>query len=257
MRIYFETDLEGATGVWCEESAGRDGGALFTEAYANLAADINAAIEGAAEGGADAFAVTDGHGAQGMDWSLLDPRAERRRCNAFDGCDAVFVVGQHAMAGTMNAFLDHTQSSRDWFCYKINGRPTGEIGQTAMCAAAAGLPVIFLSGDEAAVTEAHNFLGNIETAAVKRGIGRQVCALYDPAQARAAIRAGAKRAVERFLSDPGQFRLYTPALPAVCELTFTRTDRCDAYVENGGRAERTDARTIRWIAGDYLGIFPW
>lgn len=257
MRVYFETDLEGAVGMYCQESALPDGGELYTEAYANLAADVNAAVDGAFAGGADAVVVTDGHGAQGMDWSLIDPRAERRKFHDFAGCDAAFVVGQHAQAGTMNAFLDHTQSSKTWFQYSVNGRPTGEIGQTAMLAAGAGMPVIFLSGDEAAVTEAYNFLGNnIEAVAVKRGLGRQRCIQYDPAESRARIREGAKRAVERFLENPGQFRLYAPKLPAVCELIYMRSDFCDAYFEAGGRAERINARTIRWIANDYNEIYP-
>ena len=255
MRIYFETDLEGATGVFNMPMVSR-GDPLFAQAYAGLAGDINAAVEGALEGGADECYVTDGHGAQGLDWSLVDPRAVHGRMEGLESFDAMFIIGQHAQAGTMNAFLDHTQSSESWFRYSVNGRPTGEIGQSAMYAASCGAPVILLSGDEAAVREAQDFLGDIETAAVKRGIGRNRCIQYDPDDCRRRIREAARRAVERFRADPSQFRPYTPVLPAVCELVFTRADYCDACMKWSRRAERIDARTIRWVAGNYREIFP-
>jgi D-aminopeptidase len=35
--------------------------------------------------------------------------------------DAYAEIGLHAMAGTQNAFLEHTQSSKQWFDYQING----------------------------------------------------------------------------------------------------------------------------------------
>ena len=255
MRIFIETELEGATGVFSMEMCDR-GDPLFEQAYAELAADINAAVAGAFEAGADEVYVTDGHGDRGLDWSLVDPRAFHADYPTTFAFDAMVLIGNHAQAGAQNAFLDHTQSSATWFRYTVNGRPTGEIGQSAMDAAHHNAPVIFLSGDEAAVREAHDFLGEIETVAVKRGIGRNRCVLYDGDDCRRKIKEGVKRAVGAFLADPKQFRIYAPALPAVFELTFTRSDYCDAVLEYARRSERIDARTIRWVGKDYTQIYP-
>jgi hypothetical protein len=48
-----------------------------------------------------------------------------------------FCMGAHAMAGTQNAFLDHTQSSLSWHDYSINGRKVGELAQRAVTVSAA------------------------------------------------------------------------------------------------------------------------
>lgn len=256
MRIFFDTDLEGATGVYTMEMCNR-GDPQFDYAYAELAKDINAAVDGALAGGADECVVCDGHGALGLCFDLIDPRAIRGEYSMMsEGFDAMFCIANHAQAGTQNAFLDHTQSSTDWFRYTVNGRPTGEIGQSAMQAAHYGAPVILVTGDEAAIAEAHDFLGEVECVAVKRGIGRNTCEMYDPDRSRQLIRAAAKRAVERFRSGDHPYRLYTPALPAVCTLTYTRSDHCDTAMGWAKRAERIDARTIRWVAQDYMQIMP-
>ena len=60
----------------------------------------------------------------------MDSRALYERPNggldmlpSLDGSFAgVFCVGYHAMAGTLNGFLDHTQSSASWYNYFLNGR---------------------------------------------------------------------------------------------------------------------------------------
>lgn len=156
MRLFFDTDLEGATGVFNMSMVYR-GDPLFDYAYTQLAKDINAALAGAFDGGAQECRVSDGHGEQGLDWSQIDPRALPGDFDSNWSFDAMFLIGNHAQAGTQNAFLDHTQSASTWFRYTVNGRPTGEIGQSAMQSALVGAPVILVTGDEAAITEAHNF----------------------------------------------------------------------------------------------------
>lgn len=87
-----------------------------------------------------------------------------------------------------------------------------------MQAAHYGAPVILVTGDEAAVAEAHDFLGEVECVAVKRGIGRNTCEMYDPEQSRQRIREAAKRAVEplprRRPAVPGCIR-------RLCRLLYT------------------------------------
>jgi D-amino peptidase len=252
MKVFIGTDLEGAWGVKTMESVFR-GGAGFDEAYACLAEDINAAVAGAFDGGAEEVAVSDGHGAQGLNLDLVDKRA---LCKPWSTAtnkpyDVMFIVGQHAMAGTQNAFLDHTQSSTSWFEYRINGRPCGEIAQFALSAAQWDAPVILLTGDEAAVAEAHNFLGELECVAVKRGVGRNQCVMYDKDESRARIRVAAERAVKSFLSGSCPVKPYKPALPMEIILTYTRTDYADQAVIANPALERTGPRTVRKISAAY------
>jgi D-amino peptidase len=258
MKIFIETDLEGAWGVKTMASVHR-GDADFDEAYACLAGDINAAVSGAFDGGAEEVLVQDGHGALGLNFDLVDKRAQCRRELAeteVKRYDAMFCVGMHAMAGTQNAFLDHTQSSLAWFEYRVNGRPCGEIAQSGMDAAYWDAPVILLTGDEAAVAEAHNFLGELECVAVKRGVGRNSCIMYDKDETRERIRAAAERAVKSFLSGTCPVKPYKPALPMEVILTYTRCDYADQAVTATPALERIGPRTVRWIATSYRDLFP-
>ena len=259
MRIFIETDLEGAAGVETMESCyQKDPG--FDAAYAELAKDINAAVCGAFDGGADEVVVTDGHGGQGLNFELIDARAIRGNSGDWsylkNPFDAMIYVGAHAMAGTQNAFLDHTQNSTTWFEYKINGRPTGELGQSAMAAALHDAPIICVTGDEAAVKEAHDFFGDIDCVAVKRGIGRNKCETYDLDETRKKIKLAAERAVSKFKNDPSAFKPYKPAVPAEMLLTYTRSDYADAATGWNKSLERVGPRTVRKIFMDYLSFMP-
>jgi len=259
VKIIICTDLEGAAGVETMESVFR-GDPGFEAAYIELAKDINAAVDGAFEGGADEIVVLDGHGPQGLDFDLIDPRAQHGEKNLINEYkkpfDALFYIGCHAMAGTQNAFLDHTHSSKTWFEYKLNGRSTGELGQEAILAAHNNAPLIFVTGDEAAVAEAHNFFGDIECVAVKRGIGRNKCETYDKDISRDKIRHAAARAVTAFIRDPSRLKPYKPALPAEMLLTYYRTDYTDDAVAANPTLERVGPRTVRKIITDYLDIMP-
>jgi D-amino peptidase len=258
MKVMILTDLEGAWGVKTMESCFR-GDDDFDNAYACLAGDINEAVAGAFDGGANEVVVLDGHGQLGLNLDLIDKRAVSRHYTAAalsESFDAMFCVGFHAMAGTQNAFLDHTQSSTSWFEYRINGRPSGEIAQSGLWAAYLNAPMILLTGDEAAVAEAHNFIGELECVAVKRGIGRNQCAMYDEGESRAKIRAAAERAVKSFLSGSCPVKPYKLTLPMEIVLTYMRSDYADQAVKNNPALERIGPRTVRKIAKDYRDYLP-
>lgn len=79
-------------------------------------------------------------------------------------------VGQHAMAGAKGVLL-HSQSFnvRNIF---LNGQPVGEIGQVAAIAGQFDIPVIMLSGDQAACDEVLTLQPKAETVAVKRLVAK-------------------------------------------------------------------------------------
>jgi len=228
MKIFIMTDLEGVAGV-----INRQDYVLFESRYYEtsrelLTKEVNAAIEGFFEAGAEKIVVADGHGCGGINQLLLDPRVEYVR--GFPGpwpfgldhtFDAVAWVGQHAKAGTPYAHLPHTGSHHVIDC-TINRVSVGEFGQLAMCAASLGVRSIFGSGDEAFTKEARALIKGIETVAVKKGLmpgsgeectfeeykDRNVAAIHvHPEKARHLIKEGAKKALNRFKVDKDSFEL--------------------------------------------------
>lgn len=258
MRIYIHTDMEGVSGVDTIEMIQRDNPRL-REANEALMADVNAAIAGAFDGGATHVTVLDSHGGGGnFIFDLLDPRAEndlkanRKWWGKLDGSyDGTLFIGAHAMAGTQNGFLDHTQSSMKWYNYKMNGRRMGELAQWAMVAGHFGVPMLMVSGDEAACVEARQFFEPVETAIVKRGVGRNRAELVAVKEARARIREAARRA----MALAGQAKPFCPTMPAEVILELYRSDYADELAHRPGN-ERLGARSIRKVAKDALDLFP-
>lgn len=263
MRIYIHTDMEGASGI-CEgvvdgKSVVRNSSDRYEESRALLIGDVNAAVAGAFDGGATHVAVLDSHGGRGNFAAAdIDSRAEFDPVEnklwwgkLDESYNATFFIGAHAMAGTMGAFLDHTQSTDEFFDFCVNGRRFGELGQWAMVAAEFGVPLVMVSGDEAACTEARAFFDPVETASVKRGTRRMHADCLPLDEARARIRVAAKNAISLI----GMAKPLALKKPIEYELTCTNTGICDKLVHPG--IERLDARTIRWVRKDGFGIFPW
>jgi len=220
-----------------------------------LMADTNAAVDGAFAGGADEVVVWDGHWkGENFIKGMLDSRAVQAEggfIESFDeSFDAVMFVGTHAMAGTLNGFLDHTQNSRQWYNYYVNGRKTGEIGQWGIIAGHFNMPVIMVSGDQAACVEARQFFGTVECAVVKYGIGRNKAALVNEDEALELIREAARKSISRI----GEIKTYKPLVPLDIKLELYRSDFCDEISIKQG-VERIDARTVRKIAKTGLEIF--
>lgn len=260
MKIYIVTDIEGISGVVTFADTGRDtnmAGSRYEVARLLLTEDVNAAVQGAIDGGATDIIVNDGHdGGSNFVMENLHPGAKyftgSGRVFVLDGLDestdAVMLVGYHARSGTQKAVLDHTQSSKTWRRYYINGIELGEIGQMAVMAGHFNVPVICVTGDLAATLEAKALLGDIETAAVKEGRARQAAICLAPAKARELIRAAAKRSLGKI----GKIKPYKIKIPAEIKLECTTTDVADGYEARG--AERLDAFTVRRMVPSALDI---
>ena len=255
MKIYIMTDLEGLSGVEYanyipEESP------FFQDARRYLMGDVNAAIAGCFDAGADQVVVKDGH-YRGVNFILdrLDPRAVQdfaalQWTGVLDeSSDATMMIGQHAMAGTLDGFLCHTMSSASWWEYSINGRPHGELGMWATIAGHYDVPLIFVAGDRAACDEARQFIEGITTVSVKQGRGRQRALCTPVTQAQAEIREGAKQAVKNI----GNVKPYKIDLPATVQLIYQRAEMADEAASRP-QVERVDARTIRRTAESALDI---
>ncbi len=202
-RIYIMTDLEGASGVY-QFAQTREPGPLNDKAKEYLMGDIAAVVRGLRAGGATDIVVLDGHGPGAFVPALMEPGAKyitgKPRSGWLTDLDSSFAgvvqLGAHAMMGTPDGVLCHTQSSRTENRYWYNGVESGELAQCAAVAGGYAIPTILVTGDEATCREACKFFGSeCVTVAVKRGISREAAELYPFEQTRRALYEGARRAV--------------------------------------------------------------
>jgi D-amino peptidase len=202
MKVYVITDLEGVAGVQRWEQT-RERGPLYEQAVRLLSAEVNAAVDGILDAAPDATVVVwDGHGSGGLDVERLHAKARFIPRGPIaapyfldEGFDALFFVGQHAMAGTAGATLSHTYSSRTIEYYKLNGIYVGEFGGRAALAGSLGVPAAFISGDDKAVAEARDLVPGIYGAVVKEGRGVEMAIHLSPQSARELIRQTAAQAI--------------------------------------------------------------
>ncbi len=223
MRIYVLCDMEGTAGVadqihqcsfihdeYDEEYVAGKYGPFYLQARKLATLELNALVEGAIEAGATDIWAWDGHCRfpGGLDVELLHPQC-KLVMNAGDGApagqdssfDAFLMLGAHARRGTPAASQAHMVfPGLAW-----NGEPVGEIGMTAAQAAVLGVPLVFISGDRAAVREAQALVPNIEFVITKEPLFTHEAGVFHhvpvlslaPAKSRELIRAGAHRAIER------------------------------------------------------------
>ncbi len=204
LRIYILTDLEGASGVYKFAQTREPGNPLNEKAKEYLMGDIAAVVRGLRAANVTEIVVLDGHGSQAFVPHLMEPGAKyitgKPRPGPLTGLDESFdgmiQLGAHAMMGTPDGVLAHTQSSRTENRYWYNGVESGELAQCAAIAGHYGVPTIMVTGDEATCREATKFFGsNCVTVAVKRGITREAAELYPFDETRQALYEGARRAV--------------------------------------------------------------
>ncbi|WJV18995.1 M55 family metallopeptidase [Rossellomorea marisflavi] len=256
MKIFISADMEGISGVATNQQLKTP--SEYQRFRHLMTADVNAAIEGAYNGGATAVVVADGHGnMSNLLIEELDPRAtlvsgnNRVMCQlegldeSFDG---IMFVGHHGReAGSERAVISHTLAGICVNEMKINGQVVGETEMNSLVAGSFGVPAIFISGDDAYVAEVKETLPSVKAAVTKRAVDRFAAELLHPEVARKEIREkaeeavkAAKQAVPLQVEGPVTFELelkgsqqamMTTTLPTV-ELTGPRSIRftCDDMV---------------------------
>ena len=203
LKVFISVDMEGLAGV-VNGSEVSPTGPDYAHFRAIMAAETNAAIEGAARAGATEFLVRDSHGAkQNLRPGDVDGRARLLRGastgpkNMMEGIDATFdavvFVGYHAKAGTPDAILEHT-SNGNVVDFSINGVSLPEGGYNALVAGLYNVPVVFVAGDRAVVEQVRALVGPIDAVAVKDALGDASLGL-SPAMAQAEITKGVEQAV--------------------------------------------------------------
>jgi D-amino peptidase len=224
--------MEGCAGIMNAEEYIYGHSKYYEEARRLATLETGAAVEGALKAGATEVLVVDGHGPGAMNRELLHPRARllagRPWCGdqAFgmdDSFAAALIIGQHAKANADGGHISHTMgfNVED---YRLNDISIGETGLWMVFAGHFHVPVILLSGDQAACDEARALVPNMEVAAVKWGFKRgsgegltaeeyakfnSVATHLHPDEARRLIRERACAAVKR-VAEIKPFRLKGP-----------------------------------------------
>src|SRR5579863_10227258 len=198
--VFVITDAEGVAGV-CrqEQTEPKD-----SEMRQLLTGEINAAVDGFYDGGADEVIVWDGHdGSQTLSALTIHPRAklligklpptmtfERHYA-------AIGFLGQHARANRKGGIMAHSYSSLGIQTMLMNSKPVGEIETRAALAGAFNVPVIFLSGDQAAAEDLNAIVPDAEVAVVKEGFSNYACQTLSAEAARDLIKERAVRALRK------------------------------------------------------------
>ena len=241
------TDLEGISGVSVIDAI-PTGTPLYLDACEKLMGDTNAAACALFDAGAETVYVLDGHGSgNNFIKGMLDIRAVQVTIAdlawVINEVSCVVLVGMHAMAGTMTAFLDHTQNSAKIHRYFYNGERIGEMSQAGFFAGYFGVPVVMASGDLAACREAEAFIPGIHTAVVKTALKRNLADCLPLDEARARIYEATKRGFE----NRSKFAPMEAKLPLTVEIEFNRADYADEALENNPSLERLDEYLVRSV----------
>lgn len=227
MNVYVNVDIEGISGVYTREQVLPEE-YRFAEGRRLMTADVNAVAKGLKAAGVDKVYVCDTHGgsysliweefSDDVDYCICGHTAETRYLGLED-CDAVILLGYHAMAGTHCAILEHSWSSKSIQNVWINGKKVGEIAMDASVAGEHGKPIIMLSGDDKACAEAKEVIPHVVCAEVKKACAIGGGMLLPPKKAHELIEQKAIEAVKAFKEN--KCKLYDFDKPLDCKVEYT------------------------------------
>ncbi|AYV30733.1 M55 family metallopeptidase [Streptomyces goshikiensis] len=203
MKILISADMEGATGVtWPEDVI--PGASQWERCRGLFTSDVNAAVLGFFDGGADEVLINEAH------WTMrnlllekLDARAElltgrHKTLSMVEGVqhgdvDGVAFVGYHTGAGA-EGVLAHTYLANSITGVWVNGVRASEGLLNAHVVAEYGVPVVLVTGDDLTCMDAAGYAPDAVTVAVKDHVSRYAAVCRTPARTAADIRAAAQQA---------------------------------------------------------------
>jgi D-amino peptidase len=218
-----------------------------------------AAIEAAREAGAREIVVSDSHG--NGESLLLDQlpadvtviRSWPRPLMMMEGIDSTYdaaiLIGYHSATTNPAGVRAHTISSATFAAVLLNGVAVPEAGISAALAGRFGVPVVMISGDDVAVEEARQLLGDVEGAVVKRAISFHAAATLTPQAARGVIRERVRAALAR----RGAIKPYVVRAPVRLDLTFKNYRPAELLAYLPG-VQRTSAHAVRFTGRDMIEV---
>lgn len=204
VRILISADMEGATGVTWPGDV-EPGSPGWERCRELLTGDVNAAITGLCEGGADSVVVNDAHSTmRNLRIESLDPRAtvitgRHKALSMLEGVNdpevaGVVMLGYHVGAGA-DGVLAHTYLPNTITAVHVDGHLASEGRLNTLVAEEFGVPVILVTGDDLACLDAGGYAPKARTAAVKEHVSRYAANCRPPAATSALICEAAREAV--------------------------------------------------------------
>ncbi|MFM9610453.1 M55 family metallopeptidase [Streptomyces niveiscabiei] len=222
MKILISADMEGATGVTWPEDV-RPGAPEWQRCREMFTSDVDAAVRGFFDGGADHVLINEAHATmRNLLLERLDERVDmltgrHKDLSMVEGVqygdvDGIAFVGYHGGAG-MEGVLAHTYLANTITGVWLNGVRASEGLLNARVAAEYGVPVILVTGDDITCEDALGYAPEAHKVAVKDHVSRYAAICRTPARTAADIRAAAREATALAVRhDPAGTGPYTVAV---------------------------------------------
>ena len=254
LKVLISVDMEGVAGVVTDAQLGPEG-FEYARFRDFMTKEAVAAVEAARAAGATEIVVADAHG-NGQNL-LIDqfandvriirswPRKLSMVAGVDQNVDAVLFIGYHAGTNNTTGVRAHTFSSATLTRVAVNGVNVTEGSWNAAIAGHFGVPVIMISGDDAAIAEVRQVVGNIEAAETKRSLGFHSANTMTPLASADLIR----RQVAAAFARRDQFKPYRIAGPVTVDVSFKHYMPSE-YLAYLPMFERTDSHSVRFRAKD-------
>jgi D-amino peptidase len=258
LKLFISVDMEGVVGVVTADQLGPSG-FEYQRAREWMTEELVAAINAAREQGVTEFVVADSHGngqnllIDRLPDDVLVVRSWPRPLGMMQGIDSTFdaavFLGYHTGTSNPEGVRAHTFSSARLADVRLNGQSVPEGGVNAAIAGYFGVPVIMVSGGDAAIEQIRSVIGDVEGAVVKWHYSFHSAKTMTPAASYELIGETIKRALQR-LDD---FEPLVVSAPVILDVRFKnyRPSQILAYLPI---VERTDSHSIRYIGEDMVAI---
>jgi D-amino peptidase len=256
LKVHISVDMEGVAGVVTGDQLGPSG-FEYGRFREFMTKEALAAVAAARASGATEIVVADSHGnGENLLIEQFPPevtivRSWPRKLSMMAGLDETFdaavFIGYHASTTNPTGVRAHTNSSATLTRVALNGVDMTEGAWNAAIAGHFGVPVVMVSGDDAAVAEVRKVIGPIEGAEVKTTLGFHSARTLTP---QAALDVIGDR-VKKGLARRGELKPYRPAGPITVDVGFKHYQPAEvlAYLP---MFERTSAHSVRFRAKDMV-----
>lgn len=258
LKVYISVDMEGIAGIVTADQL-VPGGFEYEKAREFMTGEALAAVAGARDAGATQIVVSDSHGnGENLLIDKFPPdvtiiRSWPRPLMMMQGIDSTFdaavFIGYHASTTSLAGVRAHTISSAHLAAVELNGVAMPESGINAAIAGYFGVPVVAISGDNVAVSEAQSLIGPMEGAVVKHAISFHAAATMIPAAAQQLVRQKVKAGVDRRTA----LKPYVVHAPVRLDVTFKNYTPAEMLTFLPS-VQRTTSHGIRFEGRDILQV---
>jgi D-amino peptidase len=256
LKVHISVDMEGVAGAVTGDQLS-PAGFEYGRFREFMTREALAAVDAARAAGATEIVVADSHGngenllVEQFPADVRIIRSWPRRLGMVAGVDAdvdaAIFIGYHAGTNNATGVRAHTFSSANLTRVALNGTNVTEGSWNAAIAGHFDVPVVMMSGDDAAIAEVRKVVGNIEAAETKRSLGFHSALTVTPEASYRLIRERAAAGLRR-LRELKPLKVQTPVTVDVSFKNYMPAEVL-AYLP---MFERTDSHSIRFRAKDMV-----